>query len=136
MLRSVTAVVTGIFVLTATSFGIEAATAAVIRGTASGSAASSTSAFFDATMTAYTLLCVAGGGYVAAGIARRAPRGHAAVMGAVELLFTVGAMVQLGQAGRAAAWLPGILLMIPAAVAGGMIRARQMGCADAATEIR
>ena len=78
---------------------------------------------------------MSGGGYVAASIARRALIGHAAAMGAVELLFTISAMVQLGQQGRAAAWLPGILLMLPAAIAGGMIRARQMARADAATEI-
>ena len=129
MFRSVTAVVAGILVLTATSFGIEASIAAAI-----GRTASSSSALSGATMTAYTLVCVAAGGYVAAWIARRAPIGHAAVMGAVELLFTVGAMVQLGQTDRVATWLPGMVLMIPAAVAGGMIRARQMARADAATE--
>ena len=74
------------------------------------------------------LLCVAGGGYVAAWIARCAPVGHAGVMGGPELPFTVGAMVQLGQTGRLAAWLPGILLMIPGRDWRGHSRATDRWC--------
>ena len=87
-------------------------------------------------MTACTLLCVVFGGDVTARIARRAPLTHAGVMGALELLFTIGAMVQLGQAGQFTAWLPGILLMIPASLAGGMLRGRQMAYVDSVATVR
>lgn len=130
MLRSAMAVIAGILVLTVSSFAIEA-----LMATWVGPGGSSGNAFGSAAMTTYTLLCVVVGGYVTARVARRAPRGHAAVMGAIELLFTMGAMVQLGQTGRIAAWLPGILLMMPAALAGAMIRARQTAHGDTAAPL-
>jgi hypothetical protein len=130
MFRSLMAVVAGIVVLTATSFGIEASIAALIG------VGSKSSALAHAGMTAYTLFCVAAGGYVTAWVARRAPIGHAVAMGAIELLFTVGAMVQLGETSHVARWLPGIVLMIPSASAGGIIRVRCTGHASAAAEIQ
>jgi hypothetical protein len=86
--------------------------------------------------TAYTLLCVVLGGYVTSRIAWRAGLAHAGVMGALELLFTIGAMVQLDQTGRFTEWLPAILLMIPASLAGGMLRGRQAAHAQTAAAVR
>lgn len=51
----------------------------------------------------------------------------------IQLLFTVGAMVQLDQVSRLSAWLPGIVLMIPAALSGGLLGVRTTVSADANT---
>jgi hypothetical protein len=115
MIRSAAAVIVGILVLTVASFAIEA----MLRAWAGQSPRSA-----GAVMTTYTLVCVVAGGYVTASIARRARIGHAAAMGVIQLLFTIGAMVELGETGRIMAWLPTILLVVPAAMAGGFIRRR------------
>lgn len=106
MIRSTLAVAAGIVTLTLTSFGIEAVVGAPPGWT-----------------TAYTLVCIGAGGYVTALVSPRTGVRDAVVMGMVELVFTIGAMLALG--GPLAAWRPGMLLMIPAAMLGGIVRAKQ-----------
>ena len=52
----------------------------------------------------YTLVCVAGGGYVAARVARQTEVRHALVLGAIEVVFTIGAMLQLRRSDRLWIW--------------------------------
>jgi hypothetical protein len=73
--------------------------------------------------TVYGIVFAAAGGYAAAAIARRRPRVHAAIVGA---LIAVGAVVSLVAAPGDARWsqLAALFLMAPAAAAGGMLRPR------------
>ena len=119
MLRSTLAVVAGLATLAAASFAIEGAVNAFV-----GSATLNQSAWFGALTTAYTLVCVAAGGYVAGWVARRTEVRHALVMGAIQLLFTFGAMLQLRERGPLAAWVVGLMSIVPSACLGGMIRER------------
>jgi hypothetical protein len=45
-------------------------------------------------------------------------------------------MVQLGHTGHLAEWLPALVLMIPASIAGGIIHRRQTGRATVAAQDR
>ena len=78
-------------------------------------------------MFTYTSLCVAAGGYVTAWLAKRAPVRHAAIMGAVEALLTVVAMMSFPGKAPLSVWIFGMLLTIPAAWAGGWFYVRKTG---------
>jgi hypothetical protein len=128
MVRSILAVIAGIATLTATSFAIEAAADPILmrlfphalpnRPAISHNLAS---AVF---LLAYTSACVAAGGYVTAWIARRSPVWHAVGMGVVQEALTVWAMVSLPNEAPLRNWIATLVLTIPVASCGGLLRAR------------
>jgi len=80
-------------------------------------------------MLAYTMFSIVVGGYVTAWIARRAQIIHAAIMGIIEVAFTLYVMIaapfsEVHHAPRWG-WIAGIILMIPAACLGAAIRVKQ-----------
>jgi hypothetical protein len=133
MIRSVLAVLAGLVVLTIVSFAIEAAVDPLLMhmfpGALPDSAALSRSFPARLLMLAYTMFSIGLGGYVTAWIANRSRICHAAIMGAIEVVFTIYVMVagpfqEVRQAPRWG-WIVGLLLILPAACLGGLIRARQ-----------
>jgi peptidoglycan/LPS O-acetylase OafA/YrhL len=114
MTRSALAILAGILVLTVTSFAIEAvANPAMIQNVPAR--------IFT---LAYTMLCVAAGGYTTAWLARRSEVRHAVIMGVIEAVFTVAAMLALPGHAPLWSWIAGIVLVVPAAWFGGWIRAK------------
>jgi peptidoglycan/LPS O-acetylase OafA/YrhL len=113
MLRSALAVLAGILVLTVASFAIEAVADPLMSRNVPAR-------IFT---LAYTMLCVAAGGYVTAWLARRSEVRHAVIMGVIEAVFTVAAMVELPGHAPAWSWIAGIVLGVPAAWLGGLVRA-------------
>jgi hypothetical protein len=133
LIRSFLAVLAGIVALTIVSFGIEAAADPLLMhffpGALPDAAALSRNFPARLLMLAYTTFAIGLGGYVTAWIASRSKIWHAAIMGAVEVAFTLYVMVaapfpEVRQAPRWG-WIAGIILMIPAAILGGLIRARK-----------
>jgi hypothetical protein len=131
MARSVLAVLAGIVVLTASSFAIEAATNPILMWmfphALPNRAAISQNLASAALLLAYTSACVAAGGYVAAWIARRAPIWHAVAMGVVQEALTAWAMVSLPNQAPMRNWIVTLVLTIPLAWCGGLLRARHGG---------
>jgi len=131
MIRSVLAVLAGIATLTVTSFAIEAAADPLMTRMFPHSlpnrAAISYNVWAALFMFAYTGLCVAAGGYVTAWIARRSPVLHAVVMGAVEVALTVWAMKSLPNEAPLRNWIVAMVLTVPTAWLGGLLRAKQKG---------
>jgi uncharacterized membrane protein len=129
MVRSILAVLAGIGTLTATSFAIEAVADPIMmrlfphalpdRAAISHNLAASLFLF------AYTSVCVAAGGYVAAWIGRRSPVWHAVAMGVAQEGLTVWAMVSLANEAPLHNWIVTLTLTIPTALCGGYLRARQ-----------
>lgn len=130
MIRSILAVVAGLVVLTIVSFGIEAAVDPLLLHlfphalpNAAALSASTPARLF---MIVYTMFSIAVGGYVTAWIARRRPILHAAIMGAIEVAFTLYVMIaapfpevrQVPMWG----WIATLVLIIPAACAGAAVR--------------
>jgi hypothetical protein len=80
-------------------------------------------------MVAYTTFAIGAGGYVTAWIARRPRLTHAAIMGAIEVAFTLYVMIAgpFHEAHPAPrwVWITGLVLMIPAACLGAAIQARR-----------
>jgi hypothetical protein len=113
MLRSTLAVLAGIAVLTVTSFAIEAVAGRFLPFAGQ-----------RVFTMLYTLLCIAAGGFVTAWIARRSPVRHAAIMGAIEAVMTVGAMFAMRGGDPLWIWILSIALIVPAAALGGAARAR------------
>jgi hypothetical protein len=132
-IRGILAVLAGIVVLTLFSFGIEAAVDFLLMrmfpGALPDAAALSRNFSARLLMMAYTTFSIGLGGYVTAWIAARARIWHAAIMGAVEVALTLYVMIAapFPEARQAPRWwwIAGMILMIPAAVLGGLIRARQ-----------
>jgi hypothetical protein len=133
MIRSILAVVAGLFALTLVSFGIEAAADPLLLHLfpaalpdAAALAASLPARLF---MVAYTTFAIGVGGYVTAWIARRSRLTLAAIMGAIEVAFTLYVMMAapFHEAHPAPRWIfvTGIIVMLPAAYLGGMIKVRQ-----------
>jgi hypothetical protein len=133
MIRSILAVVAGLFALTLVSFAIEAAADPLLMhlfpAALPDSAALAGSLSARLFMVAYTTIAIAVGGYVTAWIARRSQLTLAAIMGAIEVAFTLYVMVAapFHEAHPAPRWVfyTGIILMIPAACLGASIKARQ-----------
>jgi hypothetical protein len=133
MIRSILAVFAGLVVLTIVSFAIEAAAdplliylfpralpdAAALQGNLPA----------RLFMLAYTTFSIGVGGYVTAWIARRSRLTHAAIMGAIEMAFTLYVMIAapFHEAHPAPrwVWITGVILMILAACLGAAIQAKQ-----------
>jgi len=119
MTRSVLAVLAGIATLTIVSFAIEAAVNASLRYffpiAFPNPAALDASIPVKVFMTIYTLLSIAVGGYVTARIAPRFPLRHAVIMGAIELLMTIGVMFELSGLLPVWGWIANMACIVPAA---------------------
>jgi hypothetical protein len=128
MLRSALAVVVGLIVITVTSFAIEAVANPFLMRmfpeALPDQAALSRNVPAWLFMLAYTLACVAGGGYVAALLAGHYPVRHAVVMGVVQSALMVPAMFAFPNHTPLWRWMVGMVLVIPAAWCGGVIYAR------------
>jgi hypothetical protein len=132
MIRSILAVVAGLVVLTIVSFAIEAAADPLLMrlfpGALPDAAALAGSLPARLFMVAYTTFSIGVGGYVTAWIARRSRLTHAAVMGAIEVAFTLYVMIAAPfHEARPAppwVWISGLILMIPAACLGAAIQAK------------
>jgi hypothetical protein len=133
MIRSTLAVLAGLVVLTIISFAIEAAADPLLMhlfpGAPPDAAALAKNLPARLFMLVYTTFSIAVGGYITAWIARRAQLIHAAIMGTVEVAFTLYVMIaapfaEAHQAPRWG-WITGMMLMIPAACLGAAIRAKQ-----------
>jgi hypothetical protein len=138
MVRSILAVIAGIVVLTAASFAIEAAADPILmrlfpHALPNRAAISQNlpSAIF---LLVYTGACVAAGGYVTAWIARRSPVWHAVAMGVVEEALTVWAMVSLPNEAPLRNWIATLVLTVPVACCGGLLRAKHARRNGAPTE--
>lgn len=133
MIRSILAVAAGIIALTIVAFAIEAAADPLVMrlfpAAFPDAAALARSLPMRLFMLAYTTFAIAAGGYVTAWIARRAQLLHAAIMGALEVAFTVYVMMAapFPEPVPAPRWsfFASILLMIPGACLGAAIRSRQ-----------
>ena len=117
-LRSILAVLAGITVLTILSFAIEAA----VKPLLPNSSGMPTDGPAWLITTAYTLACVAAGGYATAWIASCSRAGHAVVMGVLQALMTIGVWFTLPEAAPSWRWIVGIALITPAAWLGGTLR--------------
>lgn len=134
MFRSILAVVAGIVALTIVSFAIEAAVDPLLMhlfpAALPDAAALARSLSARLLMLAYTTFSIAVGGYVTAFIARRSRLKHAAIMGAIEMAFTLYVMIAapFPEAHSAPRWggIVGMILMIPAACLGAAIQAKQV----------
>ena len=129
MIRSVSAVLAGIAVLTVLSFAIEAAADPLLLKmfpeTLPDRAALSRNLPASLFMLAYTALSITAGGYVTAWLARRSPVRHAIIMGALEVGLTVLAMFAFPEQAPLRNWILSLTVIVPAAWWGGSIRARR-----------
>jgi hypothetical protein len=132
MIRSILAVVAGLVALTIVSFAIEAAADPLLMHlfpvalpNAAALAGNLPARLF---MVVYTTFAIGIGGYVTAWIARRSQLTHAAIMGAIEVAFTLYVMIaapfQEAHTAPRWGWIVGVILMIPAACLGGAIQAK------------
>lgn len=141
MIRSILAVLAGLIVLTIVAFGIEAVADPLLMHLFPAALPDATALTrnFPARlfMLAYTTLAIAAGGYVTAWIARRAPILHAAIMGVIEVAFTLYVMIAapFPEVRQAPRWgfIVGMILMVPAAALGGAVRTKQSSPVTTAT---
>jgi len=133
MIRSILAVFAGLVALTIISFAIEAAADPLLMHLfpqalpdAAALAGNLPARLF---MVAYTTFAIGVGGYVTAWIARRSQLTLAAIMGAVEVAFTLYVMIagpfHEAHPAHRWIWIPAVVLMIPAACLGAAIRAKR-----------
>jgi hypothetical protein len=127
--RSLLAVVLGLVVLTVASFAIEWTVDPVLMRLFPKLLPNGISLNHNLLvrifMLLYTMLCIVGGGYIAAWLARRAEVPHAVVLGVVQMAMTIWVMLQIN-AGPSWYWIAGIVLTLPAAWYGGLLRARRV----------
>jgi hypothetical protein len=128
ILRTVVAIIAGIVVLAALSFGIEAVADPLMMHlfpvTLPNAAALAHSFPAHLVMFTYTFLSIVAGGYVAAWIAREHPVRDAVLMGVVEALFTAWIMTMSFHQAPMYSWIVGIVVCIPGAWLGGILRVR------------
>jgi hypothetical protein len=128
ILRTMGAIVAGILVLAALSFGIEAAADPLMMHffpQAFPNAAALARSFpAHLVMFAYTFLSIVVGGYVAAWIAREHPVRDAVIMGVIEALFTAWIMTMSFHQAPLYSWIVGIVVCIPGGWLGGILRVR------------
>lgn len=130
ILRTVGAIIVGIVVLAALSFGIEAAASPLMMHLFPQALpnADALNRSFPAhvVMFAYTFLSIVAGGYVSAWIAREHPVRDAVIMGVVEALFTAWVMSRSFHQAPLYSWIVGIVVCIPAAWLGGVLRVQRV----------
>jgi len=140
MIRSILAVLAGLIALTVVSFAIEIAADPLLMhlfpAALPDAAALAGSVPARLFMVAYTTFAIGVGGYVTAWIARRPGLMLAAIMGAIEVVFTLYVMIagpfhEAHPAPRFV-WIGGLILMIPAACLGAAIRAKRVPATAAA----
>jgi hypothetical protein len=140
MIRSTLAILAGIVTLTITSFAIEATADPLMMRlfphALPNRAAISHSLPATIFLLAYTALCVAAGGYVTSWLARRSPVFHSLLMGAVQFALTVWAMMSLSLRNEAPLrnWIGALVFTFPAALCGGLFRAKQIAKKNALRE--
>lgn len=127
IVRSILGVIAGIVVLTVASFAIEAAADPILmhlfpnalpnRAALQQNLPASIFLFF------YTSLCLVLGAYVAAWIAGRAPVLHALVMGAIEVVLALMAMLHFTNLPKRN-FIVSLILTLPVAWIGGALRAK------------
>lgn len=126
MIRSIVAVVAGIVTLTAASFAIEAAANPLLMRlfphALPNEDALRANAVVKLITLGYTALCVVGGGFVTAWIARKAKVIHAVIMGVIETGLTVALMVEKPQLAPRWVWVLGIVMTVPMAWVGAALR--------------
>lgn len=133
MIRSSLAVLAGLLALTIVSFAIEAAADPILLHlfpqALPDTAALGGNLPARLLMVAYTTFAIGVGGYVTAWIARRSQLTLAAIMGAIEVALTLYVMIagpfHEPHPAPPAIWITGLILMIPAACLGAILRARQ-----------
>lgn len=131
MIRSFLAVFVGLVVLTIASFAIEAAADPLLMHlfpqTLPDAGALQGSLPARLFMLAYTTLSIGLGGYITAWIARSSQLTLAAIMGIIEVAFTLYVMnyvpIQETHSMPPWVWILGLILMIPAACVGAAIQA-------------
>jgi hypothetical protein len=128
ILRTVGAIVAGIAVLGALSFGIEAVANPLMLHlfpqAFPNAAALNRSFAAHLVMFAYTFLSIVAGGYVAAWISREHPLRDAVIMGAIEAVLTAWLMTTGFHQAPLYSWIVGIVVCIPGAWLGGILRVR------------
>lgn len=128
ILRTVGAVIAGIVVLAALSFGIEAVANPLMMHlfpqTFPNAAALNSRFAAHLVMFVYTFLSIVAGGYVTAWIAREHPVRDAVIMGVVEALFTAWIMATSFHQAPLYSWIVGIVVCIPGGWLGGILRVR------------
>ena len=116
MWQSILAVLAGILTLSITSFAIEAAANPILMrllGLPDEAALARHPGVRNATL-AYSMLCVALGGYVCARLAPKRPLHHAIVMGALQSGMTLFAMQSMPELASPTQWLVIAALSFPA----------------------
>ena len=133
MIRSILAVFAVLVALTIISFAIEAAADPLLMhlfpGAMPNAAALQGNLSARLFMLVYTTFSIGVGGYVTAWIARRSRLTLAAIMGAIEVAFTLYVMIAApfheAHPALRSVWIAGVILMIPAACLGAAIQAKQ-----------
>jgi hypothetical protein len=129
MLRSALAILAGLVVIIVTSFGIEAAATPLLLkmftvALPNEAAMSHNQAVWLFTF-AYTLLCVGAAGYVTARLAPHHATRHALILGILQSLLTIPAMLEFRDHAPLWGWILSMVLVIPAAWCGGLLYARR-----------
>ena len=133
MVRSILAVLAGLVALTIVSFAIEIAADPLLMHlfprALPDAAALAGNLPVRLFMVAYTTFAIGVGGYVTAWIARRSRLTLAAIMGAIEVAFTLYVMIagpfHEAHPAPQLVWIAGLVLMIPTACLGAAIRDKQ-----------
>ena len=128
MIRSVLAILAGLGVIIVTSFGIEAAVNPLLMkmfpAALPNEAAMSHNIPAWILTFAYTFLCVVAGGYVTARLAARHAVRHAVILGLLQSVLTIPAMLAYADKAPLWGWIVSMILVIPAAWWGGLIYSR------------
>lgn len=131
MVRSILAILAGLVTLTVISFGIEALADPILRHLLSDSLPADAPLNQNLTarviMLVYGTFSVAAGGFVSAWVVRRRPLRHAAILGVVQSIMTLLAMISLWQHAPAATWILTLVMTLPACLIGGWICSRMAG---------
>ena len=121
ILRSVAAIVAGIAVFSLLLLGATALGSALLGGEPEWINRSLTT---QVVWLIWNVVSMVGAGYVAAAIAPRSPTMHAIVLGAVQSLFTLVAMLTVSDTVTPQSlWIAGIVTTVPAAWYGARMRA-------------